>query len=428
MIQMKTIDKVLRKLIVAACAAFLAIPSSGSCAAFASDSAVIANADSIAVSQTGSVASLFGAPLNYNVALKGEAFYVPQTNMFLEGENPEGKRISSGAAGDIRAGFSFDAHSRAGMLYHGIYQGIGVGAAGFFGSNLLGTPVSAYVYQGAPIAHFSPRLWLGYEWEFGAAFGWKHYDKNSYESNVAVSTAVTARMGVGVKLHWLLTERWLLSFGAEGRHFSNGNTSWPNKGVNSLGLSVGLTYLLSEPQNRIAAPQWLAEDADRKALFFDAVVFGAWRKRAVALETETDLCPGVFGVVGFQVSPMMRLNRWVAAGVSLDMQYDESAGLAPYWVDGSYDEDIKFVRPPFGKQLSLGLSAHAELTTPIFAINAGLGYDFINPVGNKRFYQMLTLKTFVTDRLFLNVGYRLADFKQPSNLMLGVGYRFGSVR
>lgn len=384
----------------------------------------VAVSDSIVTAGSGNLVSLFGSQLNYNIGVKGEAFYVPQTNIFLEGENPEGRIISSGAAADVRAGFSFDEHSRAGMLYHGIYQGLGVGVAGFFGTNQLGTPVSAYVYQGAPIVHFSPRVWLGYEWEFGAAFGWKHYEKDADESNVAVSTAVTARMGVGIKLHWLLSDRLQLSFGAEGRHFSNGNTSWPNKGVNSLGMSVGLSYLLAKPQNYVAAPQWLVDEADRKTVFVDAIAYGAWRKRAVELESESDLCPGVFGVVGFQFSPMLRLNRWVAAGVSLDMQYDESAGLAPYWVDGTYDEEIKFERPPFGKQLSMGLSAHAELTTPIFAINAGVGYDFVSPTGNKRFYQMLTLKTFVTDRLFLNVGYRLADFKQPSNLMLGVGYRF----
>lgn len=60
---------------------------------------------------------------------------------------------------------------------------------------------------------------------------------------------------------------------------------------------------------------------------------------------------------------------------------------------------------------------------PIFAVNVGLGYDFLNPKGNKRFYQSLTLKTFITRNIFLNVGYRLGNFKDPQNLMLGVGVR-----
>ncbi len=60
---------------------------------------------------------------------------------------------------------------------------------------------------------------------------------------------------------------------------------------------------------------------------------------------------------------------------------------------------------------------------PIFAINAGLGVDLLNPKGDKRFYQSLTLKTFVTEKIFINVGYRLGDFKDPQNLMLGLGVR-----
>lgn len=81
------------------------------------------------------------------------------------------------------------------------------------------------------------------------------------------------------------------------------------------------------------------------------------------------------------------------------------------------------MRPGFGKQLSVGVSAHAELTMPIFSVNVGLGVNILNPEGDRRFYQMLNLKTFVTRRLFLNVGYRLGKFKDPQNLTLGVGVR-----
>ena len=92
-------------------------------------------------------------------------------------------------------------------------------------------------------------------------------------------------------------------------------------------------------------------------------------------------------------------------------------------MEGTWGEGVRFRRPPFGKQLSAGLSAHAELTMPIFAINAGLGYDFVCPDGDRRFYQSLALKTFVTRNLYLNVGYRLGRFRDPQNLMLGLGVR-----
>lgn len=60
---------------------------------------------------------------------------------------------------------------------------------------------------------------------------------------------------------------------------------------------------------------------------------------------------------------------------------------------------------------------------PIFSVNVGIGYDIINPKGDKAFYQSLTLKTFVTRNLYLNAGYSLGSFKDPQNLMLGIGIR-----
>lgn len=381
------------------------------------------------------IPSAFSRPLEWRMGAELTASGVPGSNSFLRGENPENKRISARLAADIRADFSFNPSTREGMLYPGLYQGIGLGVNTFFSNSLLGTPVSAYVYQGAPIVSISDRLWLGYEWQFGAAFGWKHFedkvddsDNNvipNTENNNAVSTSVTAHMGLGLKLHYTLSDRWHMSFGVTVHHNSNGNTSWPNAGVNSIGASVGIAYVLNPQEKTHASDTELEREADRHRWLYDIVAYGAWRKRVVTVgyNEEPQLCPGRFGVIGAQFSPMLRLNRWVAVGPSLDMQWNEGAALAGYWVEGSYKENILFERPPFGKQLSMGLSAHAELTMPIFSVNAGLGYDFLSPEGEKRFYQSLTLKTFVTEKLFLNVGYRLGSFKDPQNLMLGVGVR-----
>ncbi len=372
-----------------------------------------------------SIPSAFSRPLQWRVGVEASAACVPGTNPYLKGQNHLGKRISSSLGASLRVDFSFGASTREGMLYRGLYQGIGIGGNTYFAGRLLGSPMTAYAYQGAPICHISDRLWLGYEWKFGAAVGWSHYDEYEHDDNVSVSTSATAMMALGLKLHYALTDRWRISAGVEASHFSNGNTSWPNGGVNSIGAAISVSYLLTKPQADATAPDWLAREADRGRWMLDIMAFGAWRKRVIIVgdPAERELCPGKFPVAGVQISPLRRINRWVAVGPSLDLQWDQSAGLAPYWVEGTTGADMKFWRPPFRKQVSAGLSAHAELTMPIFAINAGLGYDIINPVGNKRFYQSLTLKTFFGRHVYLNVGYRLANFNDPSNLMLGLGLR-----
>lgn len=42
--------------------------------------------------------------------------WVPGTNEFLKGNNPEGKRISPTLSGGVRAGFRFNPTSREGLL------------------------------------------------------------------------------------------------------------------------------------------------------------------------------------------------------------------------------------------------------------------------------------------------------------------------
>ncbi|MCM1349261.1 MAG: acyloxyacyl hydrolase [Firmicutes bacterium] len=323
----------------------------------------------------------------------------------------------------MRADFSFSSKSKEGLLFPGTYQGVGLGMNTFFANSILGTPATAYIYQGAPIVHFSPRLLLGYEWRFGAAFGWKHYDEETADDNEAVSTPVTALLGLGVKLHYALSPRWTLSVGLNATHYSNGNTSLPNGGVNSIGATFGVAYAINPQPHNGEAPSWLEEEADRGRWIYDIMAYGAWRKRVSYAREDPQVCPGKFGVVGLQFSPLRKLNRYVAVGPSLDLQWDESADLDPYWIEGTTGSGIKFKRPPFGKQISVGVSAHAELTMPIFSVNAGVGYDFLRPKGEKRFYQSLALKTFVSRNVYLNVGYRLGDFKAPQNLMLGIGVR-----
>lgn len=401
-----------------------------------------AKAGSLTSASGDTIPSAFSRPVQWRIGAEVSPVLVPGTSSYLEGNNPADKPIDAGLSGSIRADFSFSPATREGILYRGAYQGIGISLGSYADDGVLGTPVSTFVYQGAPIVRFSNRLWLGYEWQFGAAFGWKHSNEEVAENNAVVSTAVTAHMGLGVKLHYRLSDKWQMSVGIGVNHYSNGNTSWPNAGVNTIGASIGIARVINPDNDDFVAGaasgngksarekeySEIKKEADHHRWLYDIMVFGAWRKRIVNVgePVESELIPGRFGILGIQLSPMYRLDRRFAVGPALDVQWDESAGLTPYWVDGSYDDNIKFERPPFGKQLSVGLSGHAELTMPIFTINAGLGYDIVCPNGNKRFYQSLALKTFLTKKLYLNVGYRLGGFKEPQNLMLGFGVRLQS--
>lgn len=313
-----------------------------------------------------------------------------------------------------------------------VYQGVGISANTFMQHATLGTPMGLYVFQGAPIVSLSPRLSLDYEWNFGAVFGWKKTSQGSdIRSNLVVGSSTNAYLNLGFKLCYVLTGGMYLTGGLDMTHYSNGNTSWPNPGVNLIGGALGLTFVPGVRMLKPVSP--FTSDSDfRKGISYDIMAYGAWRKAYFPAEDgaftelgEKALLPGHFGVVGVTFAPMWDLHPTFRTGVSADMQWSENTGLTKYLVPDTYGEESKFYRPPFFRQVSVGLSARAELVMPIFSVNVGVGYGIAGPSETRKLYQVLTLKSYISGPLYVNVGYRLNEFHSPSNLMLGLGVTLG---
>lgn len=356
--------------------------------------------------------------------------YVFPTRSFFTGDNAAGKPINTALSAHLKYAFRFSPDSRLGRLYPYAYQGIGVAYNTFFNSSEVGTPVAVYAFQGSRIAKLAPGLTLDYEWNFGASFGWKRYNPETNYYNDVVGSRINAYINAGFFLNWQVAPQWNLTAGVDLTHYSNGNTNYPNSGVNTVGARIGVvrTFGGSTAEHTSASAGREEEEASSVAgrISYDVVLYGSTRRRGLFLDNGAELIPGSFAVVGLNFNPMYRVNKYFRAGASLDAQYDESANLKEHHVEGTGGGDLKFYRPPFREQFAVGLSLRAELTMPIFSVNVGFGRNLIQRGEDTRgFYQILALKAFVTPRLFLHVGYQLHDFKDPNNLMLGLGWRFG---
>lgn len=355
--------------------------------------------------------------------------YVFPTRSFFTGDNAAGKPINTALSAHLKYAFRFSPDSRLGRLYPYAYQGIGMAYNTFFNSSEVGTPVAVYAFQGSRIAKLAPGLTLDYEWNFGASFGWKRYNPETNYYNDVVGSRINAYINAGFFLNWQVAPQWSLTAGVDLTHYSNGNTNYPNSGVNTVGARIGLVRTFGDSAAEPATASVGKEEEPSSLagrISYDVVLYGSTRRRGILLDNGPLLVPGSFGVAGLNFNPMYRVNRYFRAGVSVDAQYDESANLKDYHVEGTSGGDIKFYRPPFREQFAVGLSLRAELNMPIFSVNVGFGRNLIQQGEDTRgFYQILALKTFVTPRLFLHVGYQLHDFKDPNNLMLGLGWRFG---
>ena len=354
--------------------------------------------------------------------------YVVPTNSFLEGDNLQQKIIEQSLSLHLKYAFQFSKDSNLGRMYPHAYQGIGVSYNTFYCPAELGNPVTVYAFQGAPIVRLSSRLTFDYEWNFGASFGWNKYDEQYNPQNEVIGSKINAYINLGFLLNWQFHPQWKLAAGVDFTHFSNGNTHYPNGGLNTIGGRVGIVRTFGDTDNASGAivPKRLFI---KPHVSYDLMLYGATRKRGFVKDNVPSLVPGSFGIAGLNFAPMYNFNNYFRAGLSVDAQYDESANIKDYKLEGSYMDDIKFHRPPFREQFAVGLSLRAELVMPIFSINAGLGRNLIcRGDDTNGFYQILALKTYVTRHLFLHVGYQLSKFKDPNNLMLGIGYRFHDKR
>ena len=347
------------------------------------------------------------------------------TNDFLRGSNPEVRTMNHNTGFRLKYAFSAPEHSEEARIFRDAYQGIGIGYNDF--NPQLGNPLSVFLLQGARIASLSNRLSLNYEWNLGLAFGWHPYNEETNPDNKVIGSRVTAYIGLDFYLRWIMSRHVDLNLGVGVAHYSNGNTQYPNLGLNTAFLNLGASYYIGRKANHLLHRHEVAPPVSHD-ISYDLIVYGAWRQRGGYENGYPFLLNGKTAVVGFNFNPMYRLNHWLKLGASLDGTYDRTANIYydVDYIDPDYNDQYR--RPSTAKQMTLGMSARAEFTMPYFAINFGIGKNFLNTEGEfGGMYEVLALKINITRRSLLHIGYSLNDFHTPKHLMLGVGWRFGKI-
>lgn len=342
----------------------------------------------------------------------------------------------------------FAPDSEYGRLYPYAWQGIGVGVTSFAVSGVLGSPVEVYALQGSRIAAIAPRLSVDYEWNFGASFGWKRsVSPAGARMAFGVGSSVNAYIGLAFMLAYRVTPELTLRLGSEIAHYSNGNTTLPNPGVNRVGLRVSASYRLHGAKISDPVADW---SGFKPGMVYDVTLWGAWRKWGYSPNVNEPYSgkgvlevPGDWLVGGVTFNPLYRFNPVVAVGGAVDLMYDDGANLSAHFEPSSDYESPRFYRQPLRERIMGGLSVRVEISMPVFSVNIGIGHSVYAPTPQRSktvyydtsderlsvpesdlrgFYQTFNLKTRLWGGLYLNTGYRLVDFSKSGNLMLGLGY------
>ena len=385
------------------------------------------------VAQTPIDSSFYQRSYIHQLGIEARPGIVFTTNPFLDGINKNMKAVSSLYSGHLRYSFTFRPDSYVSKIYRGAYQGIGIAQYSFNNTEEIGDPIALYLFQGATIAQISPRISLNYEWNFGISGGWKPYDREFNSYNGMMGSKLNAYMNANFFFKQQLSTQFDLIYGATLTHFSNGNTKFPNAGLNATDLKIGLTYNFNRASNNLSRVLALKALPVRKFpshISTDVVLFGSLRRKGLVFNAAPLASPDTYHVAGFNINPMYNFNYNLRVGLSLDGVYDSSANV--YTEDyilgpGETNPGYTFYKPTLNKQLALGVSARGEYVMPYFTVGLGIGLNVLHGGADLNgLYQIVALKIEVTRSSFVHIGYNLQNFNTPNYLMIGLGYRFGN--
>lgn len=347
---------------------------------------------------------------------------------FLRGQNYDGRHYLLTGSVDFRYAFSFPRGSSSYNCCPSAVQGIGIGIHTLSSHKNFGTPVTLYLHQSADILDLSNSISLGYGWNVGAALGWKPKSgtdimQEDY-TNPLVSTRSTVYISVGAYISFRSAQSpTLYKIGPKYTHFSNGDTSYPNHGIDIFALDLEISRNLRPEKHPSEETSDCPSHLDSKQrIRYDLMLYGAWRADKANYEGRPYIINRAFPVAGLMFNPLYSITRNISVGLSADFIYDRSSDLIVRTDDSG--ELVSYTYPSFSKQAAMGLSLRGELTMPIFSVNLGFGYNLISSGSDlKCAYALFILKTRITERLSLNFGYRLTTDLYVRNLMFGLGWR-----
>jgi hypothetical protein len=203
-----------------------------------------------------------------------------------------------------------------------------------------------------------------------------------------------------------------LSAGFGLTHFSNGSMKTPNYGLNITTASVGITSYLSNPNRsldkKILPELYPFEFDGRKYLSIDFAV-------AVAYKDMTQQYGKNFFVMAAFTNIMARVSYKSKFGIGLDLTHDASdkLKLERRYVEVTNDFELT----------KLGVNVAYELVIDrlSFLFNVG-AYLTGMERSEGDIYQRLTLKYFITNKLFVNMALS-AHLGRAEYVGFGLGYR-----
>src|SRR5690606_21843354 len=121
--------------------------------------------------------------------------------------------------------------------------GLGLWYSTFGRSDIYGEGWALYPFINFHILETGP-LQLRYRVALGLGYANKPFKVGENTYNTVFGSHLNAYVGLGLRLHYPITDRFSLSTSFALNHMSNGSSRKPNNGINTAAIDFGLIYEL----------------------------------------------------------------------------------------------------------------------------------------------------------------------------------------
>lgn len=225
---------------------------------------------------------------------------------------------------------------------------------------------------------------LKFKLAFGGSYNTNPYRKETNNKNNFLSTSLAYGMQIALDYGVRITDRLGVNSSLSIIHFSNASTKQPNKGINVVNASLGVTYQLTD--NAIDYKSINSYDFDRK-IKYNLVANGGVNTAPYSGST-----PMPFSVIAAYAEKRLSFKSAINVGVEgfFNASLKESA---------KYDPDLRGLDLPDHKRF--GVTLGHELYINQISILTQFGYYFYRPYKvYYPIYQRFAMKYYFNKKLF----------------------------
>lgn len=338
-------------------------------------------------------------------AAQGE---ILKTNDYVRGKNQYGLPITDYSAGEIRFGWQTlgtKQWQRALLLP---YYGIGLHSSYFVNEDYFGLPYSVYFFFGGPYRR-KPKYSFDYEFSFGLSYNWNPYNTNDNPFNIAIGSKQNAYLDLRTFYSRIVFKRMEFQAGLRATHFSNGSTTFPNKGLNIISPFVNLRCHIT--QRKIYPSDNKVEEHNPVSEF--NILFTTGVRSVKHTKTFNSDYVGIMNLSLEYLKPAVKIWKY---GLGLDIGIDQNKNL---YIDGDY---VK--KAPVRDQFYLGSALLGQFRANNLAVQADLGMELISRKYSfgKRFYQRIGMRYYVSRRVIAGVRVKAHKFSKANYIEWCLGY------